>query len=161
MAIYSIRRAHGGDIDEIYAVHRDSVVSLCTGHYSPAQIAMWLDGRTPAMYLAAIDAGTLWVAVVEDDAIAGFVENGGREVSKLFVRGASAGTGVGRGLLTVALAEIRTAGHASAYLESTRNACDFYRRHGFVEVGAGVFSRGSGGVEIEIVRMERVFSGSE
>jgi hypothetical protein len=46
----------------------------------------------------------------------------------------------------------------SAYLEATRNACEFYRRAGFVERGTGVFSRGNGGVEIEIVKMERSFS---
>lgn len=158
MTQLTIRPARPDDIDAIYAVHRDSVSSLCTGHYTPEQIAMWLDGRTPAMYLGAIERGQLWIAVDDDGGIAGFAENDGREVSKLFVRGARAGAGVGERLLAVALDAIRAAGHTSAYLEATRNACAFYRRHGFVEVGTGMFSRGSSGVALEIVCMERDLS---
>jgi hypothetical protein len=61
--------------------------------HGPQQIAMWIDGRTLKMYVNAIEHGNLWVAVDGDDEIAGFVEIDGHEVSKLFVRGASAGTG--------------------------------------------------------------------
>jgi putative acetyltransferase len=129
------------------------VRSLCADHYTPEQVAMWLEGRTPAMYLDAIATGQLWVAV-DDAAVAGFVENDGHEVAKLFVAGAQAGAGVGRQLLAHALAAIRAAGHARAYLEATRNACDFYRKHGFVEIGTGVFSRGNSGHALEIVKME-------
>lgn len=154
----TIRLARGDEIDAIYAVHRDSVTALCAGHYSTAQIAMWLDGRTPAMYLDAIGRGQLWVGVDADGTVAGFVENDGREVSKLFVRGGRAGTGVGARLLATAIDAIRGAGHASAYLEATRNARAFYQRHGFVEVGTGLFSRGPGGVALEIVKMERALA---
>jgi putative acetyltransferase len=156
----TIRAARADEIDAIFAVHRDSVSSLCTGHYAPEQIAMWLDGRAPAMYLEAIDSGQMWVAVDDADAIAGFVENDGHEIAKLFVRGDRAGTGVGRRLLEHALAAIRARGHATAYLEATRNACEFYRRHGFVEIGTGTFSRGNSGVALEIVKMERPFAPS-
>jgi ribosomal protein S18 acetylase RimI-like enzyme len=154
-----IRPGRADEVDAIYAVHRDSVSALCSGHYTPEQIAMWLDGRTPAMYLDAIDSGQLWVAVGGDGAIAGFVEIAGREVSKLFVRGAGAGAGVGSRLMTTAVDAIRARGEASAYLESTRNACDFYRKHGFVEVGSGLFSRGNSDVVLEIVRMELDLTG--
>jgi GNAT superfamily N-acetyltransferase len=149
----SIRAARADEIEAIFAVHRDSVRSLCAGHYTPAQIAMWLEGRTPAMYLDAIATGQLWVAV-DGPAVAGFVENDGHEVAKLFVAGAYASAGVGRQLLAHALAAIRAGGHARAYLEATRNACGFYRKHGFVEIGTGLFSRGNSGVALEIVKME-------
>ena len=155
-----IRPAHPSEIEAIFAVHRDSVSALCTAHYTPAQIAMWLDGRTPVMYLDAIGTEQLWVAVDAGGAIAGFVEIDGREISKLFVRGARAGEGVGAHLLAHALDAIRATGAASAYLEATRNAADFYRKHGFVELGAGTFSRGTSGVVLEIVRMERALSSS-
>jgi GNAT superfamily N-acetyltransferase len=154
MTQLTIRLARADEIDAIYAVHRDSVTALCTEHYTPQQIAMWLDGRTPAMYLDAIRSEQLWVAIDQDGTIAGFVENDGREVSKLFIRGARAGTGVGGRLLATALEAIRVASHASAYLEATRNACEFYRKHGFSEIGTGVFSRGNNGVSLEIVKMQ-------
>lgn len=150
-----IRPGRTDEIEAIYAVHRDSVTALCGEHYTPAQIAMWLEGRTPVMYLDAIGRGELWVAVDGDGRVAGFVEKDDREVSKLFVRGGRAGRGVGAALLATAIAAIREAGHRSAYLEATRNACAFYGRHGFVASGEGVFSRGGGGVSIEVVKMER------
>lgn len=153
MHAMTVRLARDEEVAAIYAVHRDSVHALCAGHYSPEQIAMWLDGRTPAMYLDAIARGQLWVAGDENDAIAGFVEIDGREISKLFVRGASAGSGFGRRLLLTGIDAIRASGCSSVYLEATRNASAFYRKHGFVELGTGLFSRGDG-VALEIVKME-------
>lgn len=149
-----IRLARHDEIAAIFGVHRDSVSALCTGHYSPQQIAMWLDGRTPEMYIAAIERGDLWVAEDEASQIAGFVEIDGYEVSKLFVRGTAAGIGVGRRLLATAVDAIRARGATVVYLEATRNASEFYRRHGFVEIGTGVFSRGNTGVSLEIVKMQ-------
>jgi GNAT superfamily N-acetyltransferase len=150
----TIRLGRPDEIAAIYAVHRDSVAALCYGHYTPRQIEMWLDGRRPEMYLDAIDEGRLWVALDPGGAITGFVEIAGREVSKLFVRGESAGDGVGGRLLAAAIAAIRSAGAASVYLEATRNAREFYCRHGFIEIGTGLFSRGESGVGLEIIMME-------
>jgi GNAT superfamily N-acetyltransferase len=158
MTRLTVRLARVDEISAIYAVHRDSVSALCTAHYTPQQISMWLDGRTPEMYLPAISSGQLWVAIDDLGAITGFVEVDGREVSKLFIRGASAGTGVGRRLLATAIDAVRAGGASSVYLEATRNACDFYKKHGFVEVGTGLFSRGSSGVSLEIVKMELAIS---
>lgn len=154
MSAMTVRLASGDEIAAIDDVHRDAVHALCATHYTPEQIAMWLDGRTPAMYLDAIARGQRWVAVDGDDAIAGFVEIDGHEISKLFVRGARAGRGVVRLLLVRAIAAIRGSGCSSVYLEATRNASAFYRKHGFVEIGTGLFSRGNGGVALEIVKME-------
>jgi GNAT superfamily N-acetyltransferase len=154
----TIRLARVDEIDAIYAVHRDSVSALCTSHYTSQQIAMWLDGRVPEMYLDAITSRQLWVAIGDDGTMAGFVELDGRVLTKLFIRGASAGTGVGRRLLATAIDAIGAGGAASVYLEATRNACDFYRRHGFVEIETGTFSRGNRGVALEIVKMELALS---
>jgi putative acetyltransferase len=148
---FQIRPARPGDCDAIFRTHRDSVERLCAAHYSPAQLAMWMAGRSPAMYREAIERGALWVA--GDDGMAGFVENDGDELSKLFVSGACAGRGVGAALLAVSLDAI-FAGAAMARLEATRNALPFYQKHGFVVTGEGYFSRGNSPVRIEIVKME-------
>ena len=146
-----IRQARQSDCDAIFRTHRDSVERLCAAHYTPAQLAMWMDGRSPAMYREAIERGALWVA--EDDGIAGFVENDGDELSKLFVAGGCAGRGVGAALLAVSLDAI-FANAAAARLEATRNAVPYYQKHGFVITGEGYFSRGNSPVRIEIVKME-------
>jgi len=148
-----IRRATPADSEAIYRVHRDSVERLCGAHYDARQIAMWLDGRTPGVYLAAIERGQLWVA--ERDGIVGFVEVDGHELSKLFVAGEHSGGGVGARLLEVALDAIAAAGAPLAYLEATLTAVAFYERHGFHITGNGFFSRGNSSVRIEIVKMER------
>jgi predicted GNAT family N-acyltransferase len=154
----TIRLARVDEIRAIYAVHRDSVTTLCTNHYTPQQVAMWLDGRTPEMYLDAIASGRLWVAAVDDETIVGFAEIDGRVLTKLFIRGASAGAGVGRRLLATAVDAIKASGAESVHLEATRNACDFYRKHGFVEIGTGTFSPGNSRVALEIVQMELALS---
>jgi GNAT superfamily N-acetyltransferase len=151
----TIRAATVADIDAIFEVHQSSVRQLCERDYCPQQIAMWLDGRSPDVYLEAIRKQALWVAV--GDAMAGFVEVDGAEVSKLFVAGAYAFHGVGAQLLQVALERIAAGGAPSAYLESTVTAVKFYERHGFRTVGHGFFSRGNSAVRIEIVKMERAF----
>ncbi len=147
-----IRPASRGDCDAIFRTHRDAVERLCATHYSPVQLAMWMDGRTPAMYHGAIDQGALWVA--DDGGIAGFVEVEGHELSKLFVAGDRAGQGAGGTLLAVALGAIFDGGAAAAYLEATLNAVPFYQKHGFAVAGSGYFSRGGSPVRIEIVKME-------
>jgi len=148
-----IRTGRSDEIEQIYAVHRDSVIRLCAGHYSDAQIGGWLAGRTPAMYLPAIAAGRLWVA--DDGAVVGFAEIDGRELTKLFIRGDRAARGVGARLLEHAVEAIRATGAASVVLEATINARAFYARHGFAETGRGAFSHGDGGEPLEIVKMER------
>jgi GNAT superfamily N-acetyltransferase len=157
MSQLTIRLARMDEIRAIHAVHRDSVTSLCTSHYTPEQIATWLDGRTPEIYVDGITSGQLWVAIGEDETIAGFVEIHGHVLGKLFVRGASAGSGVGRRLLATAVDAIKATGAASVYLEASRNARDFYRKHGFVEIGTGMFSPNSR-VALEVVKMELVLS---
>ncbi|KFG97938.1 acetyltransferase [Burkholderia paludis] len=148
-----IRAAAAQDVDDIYAVHRDSVIQLCAGHYTHEQIEGWLDGRDPSMYLAAVENCSIWVA--DDGGIRGFVETAGEEVTKLFVRGQSAGGGIGATLLEHAVSTIADNGHARAYLEATTNARSFYERHGFEVVGSGHFSHGRSQVRLEIVKMAR------
>ncbi|MGU9816131.1 GNAT family N-acetyltransferase [Pseudomonas sp. LF135] len=150
-----LRAATQQDAESIFAVHQNSVENLCNADYGPQQIAMWLDGRSPETYRAAIAAGTLWLAYT--DTLQGFVEIDGHEISKLFVRGDAAGQGIGARLLSEALQHIQHAGHAKAYLEATLTAERFYAAFGFRKIGEGRFSRGNSSVSIEIIKMERAF----
>ncbi|MFF7066297.1 GNAT family N-acetyltransferase [Pseudomonas sp. NPDC008258] len=149
---YLIRAATLDDAENIFRAHKDSVENLCTADYNAEQITMWLDGRSAEAYREAIVAGNLWLA--QDEIIQGFVEIDGHEVSKLFICGSSAGKGVGKELLRLALTKIRNAGYAKAYLEATVTAEKFYEHFGFRKVGEGNFSRGNSPVSIEIIKME-------
>jgi len=150
-----IRAARLEDAEGIFQVHKNSVENLCNTDYSPEQIAMWLDGRSPQTYCEAIVAGNFWLALT--DTLQGFVEVDGHELSKLFVRGDAAGQGIGARLLGEALRRIEAAGHRKAYLEATRTAVKFYESFGFRKIGEGTFSRGNSPVAIEIIKMERTF----
>jgi putative acetyltransferase len=159
MSKVQIRAGRADEIERIYAVHRDSVTALCGSHYTEEQLRGWLAGRSASMYLPAIEGGRLWVAEDAGREVCGFVEIDGDELTKLFIRGARAGSGVGRLLLERAVAAISATGAAKAVLEATVNARDFYARHGFVETGRGEFSHGAGGAPLQIVKMERALVG--
>lgn len=150
---FRTRLALPQDIHAIHQTHLSSVRNLCGAQYSAHQIAMWLDGRTPEVYLAAIEKGTLWVA--EREGVIGFVEVDGNEVSKMFIAGSCARQGIGKHLLHIALDYIAATGAKAAYLEATLTAVEFYERNGFRAVGSGFFSRGNSPVHIEIIKMER------
>lgn len=147
-----IRPAAESDVDSIFRVHRNSVETLCRREYTPEQLAMWLDGRDASIYLDAIRSESIWVA--ESDHIVGFVEIDKFEVTKLFVAGDGSFRGVGRQLLQMALDRIAASGATKAYLEATLTAVRFYEKYGFRVVGHGVFTRGNGGAQLEIVKME-------
>ena len=153
-----IRAGRAGDIEEIYAVHRDSVSSLCGIHYTEEQLRGWLAGRNARMYLPAIESGRLWVFEDEAAVICGFAEIDGDELTKLFIRGDRSARGVGQQLLATAVAAIRATGAAKVLVEATTNARDFYARHGFVETGRGEFSHGAGGAPLQIVKMEHALA---
>lgn len=149
-----IRLATAQDADAIFAVHRDSVASLCASAYSVQQIAMWLNGRSPATYQAAISNHQIVVAT-EADRIVGFVEATPGEIVKLFIAGAAAGHGAGDKLMEAGLALARDGYDGAIHIESTKNAESFYAKYGFEKVGEGVFSRGGSAVSIEVVKLSR------
>jgi putative acetyltransferase len=150
----TIRLAMPQDADAIFSVHKDSVASLCSASYSPQQISMWLEGRSPATYLDAILRGEIFVAISVEQ-IVGFVEATPGEIVKLFVRGSAAGAGIGDSLMSVGLTLAQRDHDGPVRIESTKNAESFYAKYGFRKVGDGVFSRGGSSVSIEVVHLSR------
>lgn len=148
-----LRAAVPGDGQALFDITWLSVKGLCTGHYSSAQIAGWMGKRDADYYEAEIGKGGVTVAEL-DGAVIGFVDARPGEVMRLFLHPMAAGSGLGRRLLDVGVTEARKEHDGPIRLESTLNAAGFYQRHGFKQVGSGVFSHGVGGEPIEIVRME-------
>ncbi len=148
-----VRPARAADAEAIADITQRSVEGLARGHYSPAQIEGWTRGRDADYYRAAVAAGRMHVA---EDAgrLVGFVDSVPGEVTRLLILPEAAGRGLGRRLMDVGMVEARR-GHAGKLrVEATRNAVPFYERFGFAVTGHGLFSRGAGNPDIEIVHME-------
>ena len=149
----SLRAARKGDGEALFEVTRRSVEALARNHYSPEQIARWMGDRTSAYYEDLIAQGQVVVAEFKGT-VMGFVDSEPGEVTRLFLLPGVAGSGLGRKLLDVGIANARKGHTGPIKVESTINAESFYRRHGFRTVGRGYFSHGLGGDPIEIVHME-------
>lgn len=147
-----IRRAGLDDRDTVFGLHVDSVTALCSSHYAKAQIDGWFVARSPDNYTRAIEGGALWIAEIDGEPV-GFTEFFPGLISMLFVRGASAGQGIGLRLLNFAQSRAQQGG-AVVKLEATLNAQAFYEKHGFIKVGDSHLRRASG-VQLETVLMER------
>lgn len=148
-----IRPACTADADAIADLTQRSVEGLAHGHYSQAQIEGWTRGRGAEYYRAAIAAGRMHVA---EDAgrLVGFVDAVPGEVTRLFILPEVAGRGLGRRLMDIGLVEARRGHVGKLRIEATRNAVAFYEKFGFAVTGHGLFSRGAGNPDIEIVHME-------
>jgi GNAT superfamily N-acetyltransferase len=90
--------------------------------------------RAPAdRVVRAIRDHDVWVAV--DGIASGWVEVDRDRVAALYVSPSCARRGVGSILLARAETSIRSSGYATACLESSQNALDFYLRRGYVRCG--------------------------
>lgn len=154
MTDIAIRPARESDAEAMLEITARSVEGLAKAHYSPAQIKLWTEGRTPEYYRAAIGKGRAHVAE-QGGRVVGFVDSEPGELTRLFILPEAAGKGLGARLMEVGLAEAKR-GHAGGPLriEATRNAVPFYEKFGFRVTGHGTFTRGEGNPPIEIVKME-------
>lgn len=149
----SLRPAQKGDGEALFEVTRRSVAALARHHYTQEQIAGWMGDRTPDYYETLIAQGQVVVAEFKGT-IMGFVDSEPGEVTRLFLLPGVAGSGLGRKLLDIGIANARKGHTGPIKVESTINAEGFYRRHGFRTVKRGYFSHGLGGDPIEIIHME-------
>ncbi len=146
-----LRPARAGEGQALYEVTAAAITALAAGHYAPAQIAAWMNGRDAAQYETVIAAGTVRVAEA-DGVILGFVDTVPGVITRLFVRPEAAGRGLGRVLLEAGVAAARRDGRVR--LEATLNAAPFYARCGFVETGRAMYQHPGGGLPVEVVNME-------
>lgn len=150
---FAVRRAGVEDRATIFAVHVDSVTTMCGTHYTRQQVDGWFEGRSSQDYTRAIERGALWITELDGEAV-GITEVFPGKVTMMFVRGAWTGRGIGAGLLGFALELAAPGPDVTVTLEATLNAQAFYERHGFRKTGDGVLRRASG-LHLPIVLMER------
>jgi orotidine-5'-phosphate decarboxylase len=147
-----LRPATLADAAAIFAVHQASVRALCASAYSAQHLAVWFEGRSPAIYAEALSQGRIWLATCEEEII-GFVGTQPGEVTLLFVHPNAAGMGLGRRLFEQGLIEARKSFAGVLSVVATMNSAPFYARFGFVAVEQQAFVRGSEQLQYPVVRM--------
>ncbi|MCA9984474.1 MAG: GNAT family N-acetyltransferase [Anaerolineales bacterium] len=124
-----IRPATLADAAAMHRIHTEAVQGFCQDHYSEAQIAAWLRGRSPAGYHGGINTGHMFLAEQAGAAV-GFAHAEPGIILAMFVDAGSAGQGVGGKLLDHALRLARQ-GVREIKLTATLNAQSFYEKAGF------------------------------
>ena len=150
----ALRVATPADSEALFAVHRDSVQHLCAPAYPPAQLQVWFEGRSAAMYRPAIDAGRIWLAEC-NGGVLGFVGFVPGEVTLLFVRAQASGSGLGRRLLGLGIEKAQAGFEGPLKVVATRNSQRFYAAHGFVAVADHTIVRGDPALHFAVVEMQR------
>ena len=142
-----VRAAQPEEAAEIAALLRRSITELCAADHrgDPAALAEWLANKTPEavaawiadpaqhLVVAEIDGRLAGVAAAHDDGT----------ILLNYVSPRQSRRGASTAGLAVLEAWLRAKGVREARLESTATAHDFYRAHGFRDIGPPVAWRGA------------------
>jgi putative acetyltransferase len=128
-----IRRAEAADEEALARIRRSAILALAVPAMSIEQAETWATRVAADRIARAIREHDVWVAV-EGVAI-GWVEVDRDRIAALYVAPSETRRGVGSVLLAQAETYIRSSGYATARLESSQNARDFYLRRGYRRSG--------------------------
>ncbi len=148
----SYRSPRPSDVEKLATLGRETFIETFGHLYQPRDLETFLASKyTPAIIAREIADPALRYRVVEHgkDLLA-FIKVGpldlpvssplpeASQIKQLYVRQAFAGLGIGKTLMTSALAEMEAAGIAHCYLSvfsENHRAIEFYRRCGFRKCG--------------------------
>ena len=128
-----IRRAEAADEEALASIRRRAILALAVPAMSMEQAETWATRAAGDRMARAIRDHDVWVAV--DGVAIGWVEVDRDRVAALYVSPSCSRRGVGSVLLARAETSIRSSGYATARLESSQNALDFYLRRGYRRCG--------------------------
>ncbi len=155
MASFSVRAAALQDAEPVYRVHKQSILRLCSGVYSPHQIGEWSELRSPRDYEEFIRDGSVMV-VEGPEGVVGFAvfcaQTG--ELDALYVHPDYVSHGIGTQLLAAVESQALSHGLSSITLNATLNSAVFYERRGYSSLGPTTYRLPSG-IELACVRMRR------
>lgn len=139
------------------SVFRASAKAFCSASYGAATIEVWAGQPWPDRFALGKQQGDEQYVFVRDDYIAcfGCINLSSGKLVSLFVHPEYSGQHVGQLMLEHLLCRAASAGLGVLKLDSSLNAVNFYRRHGFTEVGRSKYKT-QGGAEIDSVQMEHV-----
>jgi putative acetyltransferase len=128
-----IRRAEAADESALAGIRRSAILALAVPVMSMQQAETWVMRAAADRLARAIRDHDVWVAV--ERAAIGWIEVNRDYLAALYVSPSFARRGVGSALLARAETSIRSSGYATARLESSPNALDFYLRRGYRRCG--------------------------
>jgi GNAT superfamily N-acetyltransferase len=128
-----IRRAEAADEEALASIRRSAILALAVPAMSMEQAEKWATQAAADRIAWAMREHDMWVAV-EGFAI-GWVEVNRDRVAALYVSPSCSRRGVGSVLLARAETYIWSSGYATARLESSQNALDFYLHRGYLRCG--------------------------
>jgi len=142
---FETRRATESDAAAIAEAHLDSIRSLGSQFYSQGVVDDWSEGLGPGLYVEAMARGEVFfIAIGEIEgkmAVLGFASDyrieGSQHGASAYVRGAVARRGIGSALMRLAEAHAIARGARTIRIEASLAGLEFYRAHGFVEIGRG------------------------
>lgn len=138
----------------MFDAHQDSVLHLCAGSYTAAQLGTWFEGRTQEIHRPYVEAGQVFIAEHEGRVLGflGFVPG---EVTLLFVRPEAAGSGLGSRLFKLAVERAQVGHEGPVAVVATTNSRRFYEKHGFKVIEKTFFVRGAVDMHFEVFKMLR------
>jgi GNAT superfamily N-acetyltransferase len=145
-ASFSVRRATTADVDEIAAVHGESIATLGATRYAAHIVSEWGRGLTGARYAAALGRGEIFFIAV-GEATLGFSSyrlEDGKHRTAIYVAGRAARCGVGTALFRAAEAVAIAQGARELHVDASLVAVEFYLANGFEELGRGDHPMGNG-----------------
>lgn len=144
-ADFEIRRADPADADAMASAHRDSIRSIGAAYYQPPVVEDWGADLTGELYRSAMETGEVFFIATgridEEAVVLGFASDyprrGSTHGTSVYVRGIAARRGIGSALLRAAEEHAVRHGADSIEIEASMAGVEFYRAHGYVEVGRG------------------------
>jgi GNAT superfamily N-acetyltransferase len=141
---FEIRRATVGYVDEIAAAHLDSIRSIGARYYTAELVSDWGARVNGDLYLNAMARGEVFFIAVGElggkRAVLGFSSHridGRQHGTAIYVRGKMDRLGIGSALFRAAEAAAIAAGAASIEIDASLASVEFYKAHGFEEIGRG------------------------
>ncbi len=129
-----IRKYRQGDGKELRSLQIDTIKSINSKDYSPAQINFWLSPKNMDLdnYLKNLERNLTYVALI-DGIIVGFGDlNENGEIKRLYTHKDYQRKGIASAILSRLEEEAKSRGYEEISLESTISAKRFYESKGFV-----------------------------
>lgn len=153
-----VRAAGTRDAEALWSVHRESIRVLCRKDYSSEQIAAWISGLAPDLYVRSMaeHQEKMWIAEADSGPV-GFAGRRRDEITAVYVVPEVTRRHVGSVLLKTLEAGAMQEGVQELWLDASLTAVPFYQGHGYTVVRELSHTLRSG-VPIICVRMEKALA---
>ena len=134
--MYTISKRSFRDDSALMQLFTQTIHNVCQNAYTSEELHAWAPLKRDFHAFSRSFSGSHCLVARENKQIIGFcdMEKDGY-INRLFVHHTRQGEGIGSALLQKMLAFAQKKGLDYVYLEASRNAVSFYKKHGFIENG--------------------------